>query len=178
MAFLIGRGRYAREVYPTASLPGARGPTGAAGGPTGPTGAASTVTGPTGSTGATGSTGPTGATGATGAIGPTVTNAIAGSTTTLGAARWNVVTVAVPGAQATVNMPSGAGVQVGDQVTVSLLGPSTSNPVLVNATGGFTIEEPGNPGNFTAANGQTDLSGQGQTATWMNIGGSVWKEIV
>jgi hypothetical protein len=119
---------------------------------------------------------------APGAIGVIVTNAAAGSTTVLAAARWNVVTVATPGAQATVDLPSGGRVLVGDQVTVSLLGASVTNPVLVTATGGFVVEEPGNPGNFTAANGTTSLAGPGQNATWMyvgSIGGNpTWKEIV
>ena len=172
MSHIIGRGRYARETYPRALLPGATGSTGAFGGPAGPTGAASTVTGPTGPTG---NTGPTGPTGPTGAIGITVTPAAAGSTTTLSAARWNVVVATVPGAQSTVNFPSGAGVRVGDQVTIALSGPSTSNPVLANATGGFVLEDPGNPGNFSSANGQVAVTGQGQNVTWMNIGGSVWK---
>ena len=174
MSFVIGRGRYARETYPRTlhGATGSTGPTDALTGPTGPTGA-------TGPTGTTGTTGPTGATGVTGAlVAPTITNAAAGSTTNLSAARWNVVTVATPGAQATVNFPSGAGVIVGDQVTLSLLGASVSNPALATATGGFVIENPGNRGNFTGANGTVSVSGQGQNVTWMNVGGSVWKMIV
>jgi len=94
VSYIINRGRYARESYPTSpgrGGVGTTGPTGPLGGPPGPTGvtgatgsggptgAPSTVTGPTGAavTGPTGSSGPTGATGApgsatsTGATGPT-----------------------------------------------------------------------------------------------------------
>jgi hypothetical protein len=67
MSHVIGRGRYARAVYPTRSAATGIGSTGPSGstGPTGPIG-----TGPTGSTGTTGPTGATGATGRAGSTGP------------------------------------------------------------------------------------------------------------
>jgi hypothetical protein len=70
MGFLIGRGRYRTETYP--SSPTSRGATGATGPGGGPTGA-------TGSTGASGSTGSTGATGITGSTGPAGTTGVTGA---------------------------------------------------------------------------------------------------
>jgi hypothetical protein len=65
MSHIIGRGRYARETYPSGGVSGVTGITGPSGpsGPTGPTGPG--ITGPTGPLGPTGpSGGPTGPTGA------------------------------------------------------------------------------------------------------------------
>ena len=77
MAYVIGRGRNARETYPEPKGPGGGGGTT---GPTGPTG--SGAAGPTGPSGLPGPTGPTGATGsgATGPTGPTGSPGIAGTT--------------------------------------------------------------------------------------------------
>ncbi len=92
MSYIIGRGRYAREAYP--SIPsqgnsstgatGATGPIGPGGGATGATGASGTV-GSMGATGATGNTGTTGAAGTTGATGSTGATGHTGSTGTTGA---------------------------------------------------------------------------------------------
>ena len=113
MAYLAGKGRYARETYPefrqvggggatgpvgptgpSGGPTGPKGPTGPSGGgsggtgpagPTGPTGSVSAVTGPTGPAG-TGATGPTGPSGAAGSRGPTGSSGIAGPTGPSGAA--------------------------------------------------------------------------------------------
>lgn len=173
MAHVIGRGRYAREAYPTA--PGGGGSGTGATGPTGPS------AGPTGATGATGHTGATGSTGATGPSGsnflpPTVQDA-AGSTVNLLQAAVNNRVVDSTGAQVTEQFPI-APVN-GDVVIVSLAGGSVANPVLLAARGGFTIENPGNPGNFSAANGTVALTDQGQTG-WFQFQSAFgrWKQIV
>jgi len=91
MAHIVGRGRTARETYPSrvASSTGATGPSGGPTGSTGSTGStgATGATGPTGATGATGSTGPTGSTGSTGATGtgPTGGTGATGPTGSTGA---------------------------------------------------------------------------------------------
>lgn len=70
MSLIVGRGRYARETYPSTSKGGSTGPTGPSAGPTGATGATgATGSGPTGSTGSTGATGSAGGGGVTPAYG-------------------------------------------------------------------------------------------------------------
>ena len=164
---------------PTGPSAGPVGPTGTTGatGHTGPTGAS--VTGPTGApsavTGPTGGTGPTGPSGAN-FLPPAVQDA-AGATVNLLQAAVNNRVVDSTGAQVTELFPT-APVN-GDVVIVSLAGASVANPVLLTSRGGFTIEDPGNPGNFSAANGTVALTGQGQTA-WFQFQSAFgrWKQIV
>ena len=143
MSLIIGRGRYARETYPTAPAAGgaggtgAFGPTGSAGstGSAGPTGSASTgATGPAGgasSTGATGARGPTGANGA-GSTGPTGAGGSAGATGATGAAG----TIAAPAFAITPNGGSALTNQNDPTdllIAVAQLTPTSTGVLLVNA---------------------------------------------
>jgi hypothetical protein len=101
----------------------------------------------------------------------------AGSTVNLLQASVNNRVIDSTGAQVTEQLP--AAPNNGDVCIFSLAGASVTNPVLITARGGFTVENPGNPGNFSAANGTVAMTGQGQNC-WFQFQSAFgrWKEIV
>jgi hypothetical protein len=68
------------------------------------------------------------------------------------------------GAQDTVLLPIAP--NNGDVVMVKMDGASVASPVLVTARGGFTVENPGNAGNYSPANGNVTITSQGQNVWW------------
>lgn len=160
MSFVIGRGRYRGESYPTA--PGA-----ASGGGTGATGARG-VTGPTGASGAAGITGSTGSTGSNGATGPT--GSAGGGSSPVPWVRPNVNTYNAPSsreqwilltAESQVNLNTI--VQDGDVVVIKVR--SLDNPCVVDSlAAGVTFENPAAPGDFSATS--VTLSTSGEVVRW------------
>jgi hypothetical protein len=141
---------------------GVTGVTGATGvtGVTGVTGATGVgVTGVTGATGTNGVTGATGPTGVAGAI-PAPAQFPAGSTVNLAQALVSNTAVTTVGAQSTVQLPTTP--NNGDIAIIKAVGASVDAPLLIQARGGATVENPGNPGNFSAANGTVSFTVQGQ----------------
>jgi hypothetical protein len=124
--------------------------------------------------GASGSrVGPTGPAGSNFLI-PAIQDA-AGATVNLLQAAVNNRVIDSTGDQVTEEFPVAP--NNGDVVILSLAGGSVPNPVLLIARGGFTIEDPGNPGNFSAE--PVDMTDPGQKAwfQFQSIPGR-WKEIV
>jgi hypothetical protein len=87
-----------------------------------------------------------------------------GSTTNLPQGPVNNVLATSTGSAAKIILP--AAPVDGDAVIVHNLGASVSSPTLVTATGGSALENPGDPGNFSAVNGTIALTGQGQCVWW------------
>jgi hypothetical protein len=166
--------------------PGATGPTGPAGasgatgagatGATGPSGGPSGATGPAGATGATGAVGSTGpqgvpgATGATGPQGPTGPASILSSLWTTVAAGATVNPVIAntmyaadsTGATVTFILPSAP--TDGTSFIAKLRGSTVSNPVRITAGAGDIVENPENPGTFSAVAGTVSMSTPGAVA--------------
>ncbi len=93
---------------------------------------------------------------------PTLVNP--GGAVTLPQGPVNNVLATSTGSAAKITLP--AAPIDGDVVAIHNLGASVSSPTLVMAQGGSALENPGNPGNFSAINGTVALTGQGQCVWW------------
>jgi len=79
------------------------------------------------------------------------------------------------GTSATVNLPTAP--NSGDITIVKADGPAIGAQPKVTARGGFTVENPSNPGNYSAANGTVTLVNPGQVV-WWQFSSTKWGQIV